>query len=48
MRRTCFATTTIDSGPDPVATELINAVVKLVAVMFALNADTVLDPLLAT
>jgi hypothetical protein len=41
-------TTTIDSGPPPVAEVEIKAVVVLAAVMFAFNTDTVFDPLFAT
>jgi hypothetical protein len=42
------ATTTIDSGADPVATNEIMAEFTLAEVMLALNAVTVLAPLLAT
>jgi hypothetical protein len=40
--------TTIDCGPVPAAAVAINTEVKLLAVIFAWNAATLFDPLLAT
>jgi hypothetical protein len=41
-------TTTIDCGPVPAGAAAINTEVKLLAVIFAWNAATLFDPLLAT